>query len=168
MFAILFWFICCWPSWKSKTTTKVRHLSQAGRARQLYATLLARAHSLTLSHIHTHKHICCFQTLLCCLGTVQSNELLYRRFCVFVCINFRCIFARAKGAWWCMCSLLCLDVCVFVILTSVSPLICRDSAVLMKAGRASCLTFTSPQYINCIRSFSAEWLTLFKKTKNQK
>lgn len=54
MFAILFWYICCWPSWKSKTTTRVRPLSQADRARQLYATLLARAHTLTLSQIHTH------------------------------------------------------------------------------------------------------------------
>lgn len=54
MFAILFWYICCWPSWKSKTTTRLRPLSQADRARQLYATLLARAHMLTLSQIHTH------------------------------------------------------------------------------------------------------------------
>lgn len=54
MFAILFWYICCWPSWKSKTTTRLRPLSQADRARQLYATLLARAHTLTLSQIHTH------------------------------------------------------------------------------------------------------------------
>lgn len=53
MFAILFWFICCWPSWKSKTTTRLRPLRQADRARQLYA-LLARAHTLTLSQIHTH------------------------------------------------------------------------------------------------------------------
>lgn len=54
MFVILFWYICCWPSWKSKTTTRLRPLSQADRARQLYATLLARAHTLTLSQIHTH------------------------------------------------------------------------------------------------------------------
>lgn len=54
MFVILFWYICCWPSWKSKTTTRVRPLRQADRARQLYATLLARAHRLTLSQIHTH------------------------------------------------------------------------------------------------------------------
>lgn len=50
------------------------------------------------------------------------------------------------------------------ILTSVSPLICSDSAVLINAGRASCFTLTSPQYMNWMRSFSAEWLTLFRNT----
>lgn len=47
---------------------------------------------------------------------------------------------------------------------SVSPLICNASAVLMKAGKASCLTLTSPQYMNWIKSLSAEELTSFKKT----
>lgn len=34
----------------------------------------------------------------------------------------------------------------------------------MNAGRASCFTFTSPQYINWMRSLRAEWLTSFRKT----
>uniref|UniRef100_A0A2M3ZLR9 Secreted peptide n=1 Tax=Anopheles braziliensis TaxID=58242 RepID=A0A2M3ZLR9_9DIPT len=46
---------------------------------------------------------------------------------------------------------------------SVSPLICNASAVLMNPGKASCFTFTSPQYINCMRSFRTEWLTSFRK-----
>lgn len=125
-------------------------MSQAGRARQLYVTISARAFVLCRTHVSVaSRHFCC-------LGTVQSNQLLYRQYCVCV-YKFALYVLRAKGAW-CMFSFhFYVCVCVFfVLLTSVSPLICRDSAVLMKAGRASCLTFTSPQYINWIRSFSAE------------
>lgn len=170
MFAILFWYICCWPSWKSKTTTRVRPLSQADRARQLYATLLARAHTLTLSQIHTHTQTYLLfpdTSLLLGYSTVKP-ALIQTILCVCVHQFSVHVCARERRLVVYVFSFMFGCVCVFVILTSVSPLICRDSAVLMKAGRASCLTFTSPQYINCIRSFSAEWLTLFKKTKNQK
>lgn len=165
MFAILFQFICCWPSWKSKTTTRVRPLSQADRARQLYVTLSARAHSLTLSHTYTHW-LFPDNSLLLGYSTVKP-ALIQTILCVCV-HQFSVHVLRARKALGGACLLFYVCICVFVILTSVSPLICRDSAVLMKAGRASCLTFTSPQYINCIRSFSAEWLTLFKKTKKSK
>lgn len=54
--------------------------------------------------------------------------------------------------------------CHAILTDSVSPLICSASAVLMKAGKASCLTFTSPQYMNWIKSLSADALTSLRKT----
>lgn len=47
---------------------------------------------------------------------------------------------------------------------SVSPLIWSASAVLIKAGNASCFTFTSPQYMNWIKSLSAVALTSLRNT----
>lgn len=47
---------------------------------------------------------------------------------------------------------------------SVRPLICNASAVLMNVGSASCLTLTSPQYMNWIRSLRAACVTSFKNT----
>lgn len=107
MFAILFQFICCWPSWKSKTTTRVRPLSQADRARQLYVTLSARAHSLTLSHTLAVSR----QFSVAWVQYSQTSSYTDDFVCLCASIFCACI-ARAKGAWWCMCSLLCLYLCV--------------------------------------------------------
>lgn len=84
MFAILFWYICCWPSWKSKTTTRVRPLNQADRVRQLYASLLARAHSLTLSLIHTQTYLLFPDTSLLLGYSTVKPTLIQTILCVCV------------------------------------------------------------------------------------
>lgn len=109
-----------------------------------------RAHSFSVAHMYPLLP----DTSVAWVQYSQTSS--YTDNIVYVCINLLCMYCARKALG--VCSLfISMCVCVFfVLLTSVSPLICRDSAVLMKAGRASCLTFTSPQYINWIRSFSAE------------
>lgn len=54
--------------------------------------------------------------------------------------------------------------CIGALTVSVRPLICSASAVLMNVGSASCFTFTSPQYMNWMRSLRAVCDTSFRKT----